>query len=151
MSDFKRCPCCEQHKPFDQYNRGRFAGLAFYCRACSSAKNKASYAKHKDVVGARVKARRQKYRRLIMNYLLRHPCVDCGESDPRVLEFDHRDPAEKKFNISISVTRNWDSLMDEIDKCDIRCANCHRRRTAEQFGWFKHSYLLGTLEVSTSE
>jgi hypothetical protein len=64
--------------------------------------------------------------------------VDCGESDIIVLEFDHRDPSNKRAKISgILGSWRWDAIMTEIEKCDVRCANDHRRRTAVQFGWFK--------------
>ena len=60
-------------------------------------------------------------------------CMDCGLSDPRVLEFDHR--RDKKFNVSKAVgqsTRSWKSIQEEINKCDIVCANCHTIRTQER-------------------
>ena len=46
-----------------------------------------------------------------------------------VLEFDHR--GDKSFNIAKGLRdRGWDDLLEEIAKCDVVCANCHRRRTA---------------------
>lgn len=67
----------------------------------------------------------------IDNYLSSHPCVDCGEADPVVLEFDHRDAAAKKANVS-DLAKNAYSIQaieTEVAKCDVRCANCHRRVT----------------------
>ena len=66
-------------------------------------------------------------------------CVDCGENRIVTLEFDHRDPASKRFNISSwrLSTISLQDLKDEIDKCDVVCANCHRVRTAERFKWAK--------------
>ncbi len=72
----------------------------------------------------------------IWSYLSSHSCVDCGEKDPIVLEFDHI--RDKTFTIS-SVGRDK-KLLDvkkEIEKCQVRCANCHRRKTSIQFGWHK--------------
>ena len=57
-------------------------------------------------------------------------CVDCGTTDR--LEFDHKDPPEKEFTISSKFTRGWARLVEELDKCDLRCVPCHRRRTAAQ-------------------
>ena len=64
-------------------------------------------------------------------------CMDCGESDPIVLELDHRERSEKKFAIADSsrVGMSLESLMKEAEKCDVVCANCHRRRTAKQMKW----------------
>ena len=54
--------------------------------------------------------------------------MDCGETDPLVLEFDHR--GDKLFSIGSELSRrNWQSVLAEIDKCDVVCSNCHRRRT----------------------
>ncbi len=68
-------------------------------------------------------------RREVLQYLLKHPCVDCGEADPLVLEFDHQ--RDKLFNISTLLCRPvvWSLILAEIQKCQVRCANCHRRRT----------------------
>jgi len=65
---------------------------------------------------------------------MNHPCVGCGETDPVVLEFDHV-RGEKKWNVAMCYGRSMESLVEEIAKCEIRCANCHRRRTAEHRGW----------------
>lgn len=67
----------------------------------------------------------------ILDFLSSHPCVDCGESDPIVLEFDHLDPATKAFNISKARREGYSlqRIQGEIKKCEVRCANCHRRRT----------------------
>ena len=70
----------------------------------------------------------------LVAYLREHPCVDCGVGDPIVLEFDHL--RDKKFSISSGLQdRNWQSVLDEIAKCDVVCANCHRRRTAQRGGF----------------
>jgi hypothetical protein len=65
----------------------------------------------------------------LVEFFRDYPCADCGESDPLVLEFDHR--GNKSFNIAKGARdRNWQAVLDEIAKCDVVCANCHRRRTA---------------------
>ena len=58
------------------------------------------------------------------------PCMDCGNKYPYfVMDFDHRDPSLKKFNISQSLNRSNKDVFEEIAKCDVVCANCHRLRT----------------------
>ena len=67
--------------------------------------------------------------RHLIEYFETHPCVDCGETDPVVLEFDHL--AAKSFDIGQSIDRRpWAAILAEIEKCEVVCANCHRRRTA---------------------
>ncbi len=59
-------------------------------------------------------------------------CKDCkGAFPPECMEFDHRDPADKLFTISTFGRRvGQATLEEEIAKCDVVCANCHRIRTA---------------------
>lgn len=54
-------------------------------------------------------------------------CRECGIDDPRVLDFHHRDPDEKEFNIGRDAWKvSWERLVAETEKCDVLCANCHR-------------------------
>jgi len=71
--------------------------------------------------------------RHLIDFFVEHPCSDCAEADPVVLEFDHLD--DKLFNIGQSLPyRAWESILAEIAKCEVVCANCHRRRTASRAG-----------------
>lgn len=74
--------------------------------------------------------RRENIKRKMMEFYKDHPCVDCGETDPRVLDFDHIN--NKKHNISTLLRKeySWDSILKEAAKCEVRCANCHRKKTA---------------------
>ena len=56
-------------------------------------------------------------------------CVDCGESNHIVLDFDHL--KDKKYNISRMIHDgfSWAAIKKEIAKCEVVCANCHRIRT----------------------
>ena len=70
----------------------------------------------------------------------RCPCVDCGEADLRVLDLDHEDPELKLSGVArlLGMHVPWERIEAEIEKCSVRCANCHRRRTAEQLGYWRH-------------
>ena len=71
--------------------------------------------------------------RYLIEFFKTHPCLDCGEADPVVLEFDHL--GDKAFNISSGLhARSWEAVLAEMKKCEIVCANCHRRRTARRRG-----------------
>ena len=82
-------------------------------------------------------ARLATHKQAVLEYLLSNPCIDCGEADPVVLEFDHRD--NKTANVSDGMRRGWSlkRIMEEVAKCDVRCANCHRRATAKSFGSYR--------------
>ena len=70
-------------------------------------------------------------------------CVDCGERDVRVLEFDHVRGVKKRFksrrNEGVSYLVRcgylWKTIKKEIDKCEVRCCNCHKLRTFKQFNY----------------
>lgn len=57
-------------------------------------------------------------------------CADCGESHPACLHFHHRDPREKDFTIANAASWGWgiQRILQEIQKCDVLCANCHAKR-----------------------
>jgi 5-methylcytosine-specific restriction endonuclease McrA len=69
---------------------------------------------------------------------LREGCSLCDEKDVVCLEFDHVDPSTKVANIG-QMRKNCtpEKLKTELDKCVVLCANCHKRRTAVQFGSWK--------------
>jgi hypothetical protein len=72
----------------------------------------------------------------LIEYFKGHPCVECGEADPIVLEFDHL--RDKSFSIGQALSRRkWQDILDEMQKCEVVCANCHRRRTARRRGAFR--------------
>lgn len=53
-------------------------------------------------------------------------CVDCGETYPAfVLDFDHRDPADKAFQLARARSASAARIVAELAKCDLVCANCH--------------------------
>jgi len=72
--------------------------------------------------------------------LLEHPCVECGEADLRVLDLDHEDPADKAGDVGrfVTLVLPWSTVLAEIE-CSVRCANGHRRRTADAFGRWRAS------------
>lgn len=117
------------------------------CKECYKVHRANYYTMHYQKYHAeyllRAKLRREKlrieYRTNILAYLSDKSCIDCGESDIRVLEFDHIDPSKKLFSISQGVTLGfkWYEIKDELKKCQILCANCHKRRTAQQYKWYK--------------
>src|SRR4051812_5038084 len=81
----------------------------------------------------------------LIEFFATHPCVECGEADPVVLEFDHL--GDRSFNIAKGLRdRSWPALLDEIAKCDVVCANCHRRRTAIR-GGFARATMAGAAEI----
>jgi hypothetical protein len=135
----RRCGRCQQLKPLSEFNwrRRRRQQLDNLCRPCRSEYHAEHYQANReryiDQARERKKALALERTTYLLDYFVSHPCVDCGESDPVVLEFDHL--ADKLFDIGQSLPyRNWQSILAEIAKCDVVRANCHRRRTGKRRG-----------------
>lgn len=86
---------------------------------------------YKDLRAGQLKIRNRN-KQYLLEYLQKHPCIMCGESDPVVLEFDHIDSSTKLQDVSAMATKMHFSLkriIEEIAKCQVLCCNCHRRKT----------------------
>lgn len=132
----KQCNKCKQNLDREENfnkNKGYRDGYFAQCKQCR--KNHPSQVPEK--VLQRVRDTRLRNKRFVWNYYSSHPCVDCGESDPLLLDFDHISD-NKLANVSKLVhnTRSLKVIQKEIDKCEVVCANCHRRRTAKVQGWY---------------
>lgn len=67
--------------------------------------------------------------KLRAEYLLTHPCIDCGNSNPDVLHFDHvRGTKLTEVSHMIHMGHSLESIKDEIGKCEVRCNSCHAKR-----------------------
>ena len=136
----RRCGRCHLEKPSEEFawRRKERGQLDNYCRPCRAAYKQEHYRAHRqryiDAAGRRKRRVVATRMAFVVAYLRENPCVDCGETDPVVLEFDHL--RDKRFSISEGLQgRNWQSVLDEIAKCEVVCANCHRRRTARRGGF----------------
>jgi hypothetical protein len=140
-----RCSRCGEFKPASLFNwRRKDKGWKdTYCKPCRAAYKKEHYAKNKQRYLDQNKARSQRVIRRRMAFLISLlrvlPCVDCGETDVLVLEFDHL--GDKSFDIAYGIRfAKWEPLLNEIAKCEVVCANCHRRRTARRGGFRRTLY-----------
>lgn len=140
----KTCGKCSESKSVEAFNfQNRATGKrASYCKSCATAYQKQYYLDNKAYHVARAVRNNANSKRrafeFMHEYLLEHSCVDCGEADPIVLEFDHvRGEKDRAIGTMVGLGLSVTVIRAEIEKCDVRCANCHRRRTARQFGWRK--------------
>lgn len=148
----KKCCICKRtrlEKFFNKRTKSR-DGLQPHCKDCNREKSHAYYLrhfeKHKQVILDRNRRVRREQSVRVFDYLATHPCVDCGEADPVVLEFDH--VRGEKILAVCSMVRagySWKKIDAEITKCDVRCANCHRRKTARDEGYYSWRTLVNQL------
>lgn len=138
----KRCGTRGASKPLAQFNRKRSRADDHQeaCRLCNRESSRRYYQQNRDhhikVIRARTKARQAVSISFVAEYLSANPCVDCGESDLRVLDFDHRPGSAKRGEV-MRLVRNGHSLAvvaTEMGKCDVRCRNCYAIVTYDRLG-----------------
>ena len=140
----KQCVHCKEFKELSEFawNNKLLKKRQKHCRDCMRKFNRASYLRRSEAKKEQVRdERRRKYeeaRQYIWDYLLGHPCTVYGESDPVVLEFHHV-AGSKRENVTNMPRDGYslESIKKEMGKCEVLCANCHRRRTGEGNGWFR--------------
>lgn len=135
----KRCFRCGEVKPLTDFNRHRGSrdGLQKRGRACDREPGREAYQRNPGRFRRNRQLAIDRARRFLWQYLTEHPCVECGERDPVVLEFDHvRGDKRADVGYLVGTGGSLRSLIEEVEKCDVRCANCHRRKTASQLGWW---------------
>lgn len=144
------CARCEILKPrseFYSYPRNKSRGVTARCKPCHKISDglykqkkpveqlKAAHReaarlfrlRHGDRLKAKAARLRERNKQYVNSYKAERGCCNCGERDPVVLEFHHRDPKEKKFEVCQHGERGLSAIQTEIAKCDLLCANCHRR------------------------
>ena len=137
----RRCSSCGEAKPAQAFPER----TGQRCLDCRRADGRRHYQSNRAYYVAKARKRQQEViaevRVWLTDYLMTHPCVDCGVADVRVLEFDHRDPGEKRYAVSVLARGGYSlrQVQAEVLKCDVRCANCHRIRTHDQWGWWASS------------
>ena len=145
----RKCSRCQEEKEMEEFPTSGKSGFSYYCKSCSCLKTKEyrekypervkSYIKkwninnkekRKDIDRKWGKIKREK-RRLFLNKLKEGPCADCSLSfPPECMDFDHLPQYDKIENIGR--IRSHKKIKEEIAKCELVCANCHRVRTLKR-------------------
>ena len=131
----RRCIRCADWKNESEFNiRDAKRGyLQSVCITCQQKDSRERYANDTEYVKERNKLSRQRgkerAKQIVSDYLSSRSCIDCGESDPVVLTFDHV-RGEKKYNIADMIQQGLgtENIIREIGNCDVVCFNCHMRR-----------------------
>lgn len=137
----KTCTKCSVDKPLENFykNKNGLFGRLATCKDCTKQAVKDNLLDPERAERKRERDRLlkngyvKKNRDWVNDYLKNNPCVDCGEDDWIVLEFDHV-RGEKEMEVSLALYRGWslEKIKKEIEKCEVRCANCHRRVTYQR-------------------
>jgi len=134
----KQCVTCGEWKEEEEFNfKITSIGLrSSSCRACKKKQQRTWYLDHQDQEKERVRRRRitarDEAREYIWNYKKSHPCEQCGESDPVVLDFHHVRGKGANVGRLIQDGAGLERIKVEISLCIILCSNCHRKLTASE-------------------
>lgn len=136
----KTCSSCNTSKPLTEYGKAKWSkkdGLNSQCKDCYREYLKEHYERtkehHRLISNASKQKRIEKIHEWLADYLKAHPCVDCGNTDILVLEFDHVNE-EKEDDVSriVRSTAVLFKVQAEVAKCEVRCVNCHREITRKR-------------------
>lgn len=146
----RTCSRCKETKNLDEFNfKNKLKNIKHcFCRECGKIYTSNHYKDNKDYYKKKARKHtnnaKEKTVLLLIDYFKDNLCANCGEGDPIVLDFDHIDPKNKSIEVSRLITNGftkWSEIMVEISKCQVLCANCHRRKTAKDKNWFKFRIL----------
>lgn len=144
----KLCSICKQEKSLEEFAwRNKATGRRHsYCKPCRRSYDRETWkdgSKRKTKIETR-KALRKKREEYLVS-VLSGGCIDCGNRDIRVLEFDHL--RDKVMNVTQMLVDGYsiESMAKEIEKCEIVCANCHKIRTQQRAGGWRLNYFDASL------
>jgi len=156
----KTCSKCGIEKPLTDFyaDKRNKMGYRSYCKECHKTHVRNKYwtmnPKQKEVSLKRTSKnnslRRRERRTLILRMLVSKGCTDCGIRDPLVLDFDHVFGKTSGISCMVSNHAPWKRIEEEITKCEVRCSNCHRRKTAKERGYYLGIDLLSLSEKEES-
>lgn len=117
------CTKCKNERSIDEfYDKRKTSSKAgrrkTICKWCQLERNRKLNA-----------LRRREHRDKLTEIKLGRGCIDCGfKAYAQALQFDHREPQEKKFVIAHCLLYSWETILEEVAKCDVRCSICHTKR-----------------------
>lgn len=129
----KICTKCGLEKPTSEFNKNKLKkdGLQSECRDCHKQMCSSYYQRNKTNYRKTSKLKRQKILSIVNN-IKSKGCIICGETNIACLDFHHL--RDKKGNISDLIKiENLNKVINEINKCIVLCANCHRKLHNQSF------------------
>lgn len=125
----KKCTKCKVEKSLEFFNKRKSSkdGYASQCSECNKKNLKTHYLKNKERYLNRNRKKRLELSEWFNNFKKSLKCSSCNESRWWVLDFHHRNPKEKDgYLYSMLINRGKKKFEQELEKCDVLCANCHR-------------------------
>lgn len=141
----KTCTKCNKTKALRAFykDKRQYSGYRPDCKVCVKTQQKEKYGTDPEFRKRRLaqtekttKGFRLEQQKKVLSLLKKNGCVDCGENDPIVLDFDHLRDKTDGISRMLRNHCSWEEIESEIAKCEVRCANCHRRKTARERNYY---------------
>lgn len=142
----RRCSKCLLEQAIEEFSlkNKKTGNRSTLCKGCVREKSRKWYQnpenKKRHLITSRLSAKKWRGKKALefrdfLNQVKSAPCVDCNlQYYPWQLQFDHTDPSLKEFNVARMYIKNKGTILKEIAKCEIVCANCHTMRTFKRKG-----------------
>lgn len=128
----KTCIKCDIEKDVSQFSKSKRTvdGLFSWCKLCRKEYDVNRYVKIGSVQWTKLRKKRRKELSVwFAEYKQTLKCKRCPETHPACLDFHHKDGSTKENTVSNLVISgaSKETILNEIKKCDVLCANCHRK------------------------
>ena len=125
----KKCSRCLEFKAEEcfSFKNKRTGRRQSHCKDCHKVYRREHYEVNRDSIRSRIAERKKGLKAWFADYKSKLQCSHCGEKHVATLQFHHVDPSDKDREVSRMVHEGLsvDSVLEEIDKCIVLCANCH--------------------------
>jgi hypothetical protein len=134
----KKCTSCNTVQPtenFRKFSRSK-DGLAHQCKTCADVGSERWRQRNLDKRKQQQKDRQVELLEQYQEWKSKQQCAVCGEDESVCLDLHHTDPTQKDDTVSNLVyrTTSWSRVYEEVQKCVVLCANCHRKTHAGLIG-----------------
>jgi hypothetical protein len=124
----KKCGKCSKIKPLEDFHKNptKKDGVQSMCKKCRKEYHRDHYLRNTNVYKAKANNHRKRNRDYIQDIKKQSICSSCSEDRWYVLDFHHL--GDKEFDVSAMIAKasSLEKIKEEIEKCIVLCANCHR-------------------------
>lgn len=128
---YKICSICKINKPIEEFSwkNKKQETRSKECQECHRKIRNNYYVNNCEKEKAGTKARKKEIKKWLHEYKSSLKCNRCPENHVSTLDFHHEDPLEKEICVSVAISNGWSikRILKEIEKCEVLCANCHRK------------------------
>ena len=127
----KKCSKCKEEKELTEFGNNKWNikdGKSSYCKRCMKEYSKVDFVNKKEQYQKRMRLYKRQQIQWYRDLKASLECEKCGFKHPAAIDFHHIDPKTKEFSIGSELYngKSIESIKEEMKKCIVLCANCHR-------------------------